>query len=205
MGIQVCYEHWLRHNLWLFHFFLTLSHQSHCLIMNLNASLYNTFSFSITYPLVIMSFPGKYSSNHISQWWGEILLFLEEEEIFVTLITSELMHLRTVCITVSLSSGALCHLPGEFHLHGNWERAHQAHRGGHDMSEWSDTEWHAAMKSKYKMNHPFAGPTVVHCCNFQHALLKKSRWLGADSFPTPLIILFFPSHILSSGFMKLWA
>lgn len=90
MRIQVCCEHWLRRDLWLFHFFLTLSHRSHCLIMSLNMSLYNSFSFSITYSPVIMSFPGKYSSNHISQWWGKRWLFLKEEEIFVTLITSKI-------------------------------------------------------------------------------------------------------------------
>lgn len=32
---------------------------------------------------------------------------------------------------------------------------------------------------------------MVHCSNFKHAL-KKSGWLGVDSFPTPLISLFFP-------------
>lgn len=39
------------------------------------------------------------------------MLFLEKEEIFVTLITYKVMFLRTVYITVSLSLGALCHLP----------------------------------------------------------------------------------------------
>lgn len=101
------------------------------------------------------------------------------------------MLLRTVRIRVSLSSGALCCLPGAFHLHGNWEYAHQAHRGGHNMSERSDTVWHAARKNKYKVNRPVAGPSVVHWCNFQHAL-KKLWWLGVDSFPTPFVILFFP-------------
>lgn len=136
-------------------FSLSLSHQSHCLIMNLNVSLYNTFSFSSTYPPVIMSFPGKNSWNHIPQWWGERLLFLEEEEIFVTLITYKSMLLRTVHITVSLSLGALCHLLS-FCLHGNWEHVHKPLREQNDMNKWGHLVYEA-IKSKCKMNHPFAG------------------------------------------------
>lgn len=136
-------------------FSLTLSHQSHCLIMNLNVCLYNTFSFFITYPSVIMSFPGKYSWNHIPQWWSERLLFLEEEETFVT------SKIKNRCFW-DLSTLQSCWvwehcviwLVFVFMATGNmsirlWEGS----------TTWAsgDIWWYAVIKSKCKMSHPFAG------------------------------------------------